>query len=38
VGGYGPPGERAPERVAADVANGYLTAEQAKRYEPKEQR
>jgi N-methylhydantoinase B len=29
-GGYGDPREREPERVAADVFDGYLSAEQAK--------
>ena len=29
-GGYGHPHERAPERVAADVTRGYISAEQAR--------
>ena len=29
--GWGDPGDRAPELVMADVKNGYITAEQAKR-------
>jgi N-methylhydantoinase B len=29
-GGYGPPWERAPEKVAADVADGLMTAETAR--------
>jgi N-methylhydantoinase B len=28
-GGYGPPDERDPDRVALDVSDGYVTAEQA---------
>ena len=31
AGGYGPPSGRAPERVAQDVAEGRLTAEEAQR-------
>ena len=30
-GGYGPPSGRPPEKVAADVRNGYLTTAQAER-------
>jgi N-methylhydantoinase B len=30
-GGYGPPKKRDPGRVAADVKNGYITAEQAQK-------
>jgi N-methylhydantoinase B len=30
-GGYGPPGEREPSRIAADVRNGMVTAETARR-------
>ena len=30
-GGYGPPAEREPERVARDVANGIISAETAER-------
>jgi len=29
-GGYGPPHEREPERVAFDVAEEYITAEEAR--------
>lgn len=30
-GGYGDPRERAPERIAADIENGYVTEESAQR-------
>jgi N-methylhydantoinase B len=31
AGGYGPPAERDPERIRADIRDGYVTAETAKR-------
>jgi N-methylhydantoinase B len=34
-GGYGPPAERAPGRIASDVADGYITAEGAARDYPR---
>jgi N-methylhydantoinase B len=30
-GGYGPAGEREPERIRADIESGYITAEAARR-------
>ena len=33
-GGYGDPGDRAPEAVLADLADGYITEDYAKRHHP----
>ena len=33
-GGYGPPSERDPERVLADVREGYVTEAEARRHYP----
>jgi N-methylhydantoinase B len=33
-GGYGPPADRDPEAIAADVRNGYITEEHARAHYP----
>ena len=33
-GGYGPPSERDPEKVRADVREGYITEEHARQHYP----